>query len=91
MIDKKLVINGLECAKRLIRIGPGTGSRKCRAMDACDNAIALLKEQEEREGVKPLLAVSGFVCGHCGHLIAKHNEKLPEKCDACGTYVGSLI
>ena len=48
MIDKKLVINGLECAKRLIRIGPGTGSRKCRAMDACDNAIALLKEQEAK-------------------------------------------
>ena len=48
MIDKKLVINGLECAKRLIRIGPGTGSRKCRAMDACDNAIAMLKEQEAK-------------------------------------------
>lgn len=50
-----------------------------------------LEEHKEREGVKPLLVVSGFVCGHCGHLIARYNEKLPEKCDVCGTYVGSLI
>jgi len=46
MIDIKFTINGLETAKRLISICPGTGSRKCRAMDACDNAITLLKEQE---------------------------------------------
>ena len=50
MIDIKFTINGLETAKRLISICPGTGSRKCRAMDACDNAITLLKEQEAKTG-----------------------------------------
>ena len=86
MIDKKLVINGLECAKRLIRIGPGTGSRKCRAMDACDNAIAMLKEQE---AVKPEREHSGGgttwwnVCGNCKTAI-NPNDKY---CHECGRAV----
>lgn len=86
------IIEGLENEIRRIHREPkGKMLGIFMTVDEAEDIVALLKEQEEREGVKPLLAVSGFVCGHCGHLIAKHNEKLPEKCDACGTYVGSLI
>ena len=53
-----------------------------------DDAMELIKELVS---VKPLLSVTGWVCGHCGHLIAKNNEKLPEKCNVCGSLVGGLV
>ena len=83
MIDKKLVINGLECAKRLIRIGPGTGSRKCRAMDACDNAIAMLKEQEP---VKPKYTPKSIYSWECG-VCAEPFDRIANYCPKCGRAV----
>ena len=56
--------------------------------DAVEDALAMPKEQE---AVKPLMAITGWACGRCGHLIAKDNERLPEKCDVCGTRVGGLV
>lgn len=53
-----------------------------------DVDVAILKEQE---AVKPLMAITGWACGRCGHLIAKDNERLPDRCDVCGTRVGGLV
>jgi len=46
MIDQENVITSLEQVKD--EINPVSGSRKARLRDAVDDAIALLKEQEQR-------------------------------------------
>jgi hypothetical protein len=87
VIDIKFAINGLEAAKRLISIGPGTGSRKCRAMDACDNAISLLREQEpvpaKIDGVSA--EVKYGACPNCGEGL--NSEVYPNWCGFCGQAV----
>ena len=87
MNDIKFAINGLEVAKRLISIGPGTGSRKCRAMDACDNAISLLREQEpvpaKIDGVSA--EVKYGACPNCGEGL--NSEVYPHWCGFCGQAV----
>lgn len=47
MIDIKFVIKGLEDAKDVIRKSELTGSKKIRLIDACCNAVTLLKEQPQ--------------------------------------------
>ena len=89
MIDIKFAINGLEAAKRLINIGPGTGSRKCRAMDACDNAISLLREQEpvpvKISGKSASTGIKYGDCPNCGEGI--NSEVYPHWCGFCGQAV----
>ena len=82
MNDIKFAINGLEAAKRLINIGPGTGSRKCRAMDACENAISLLREQEP---VEPIYGLHGERhCGNCRNSLWVSGQRF---CASCGRAV----
>jgi len=89
VIDIKFAINGLEAAKRLISIGPGTGSRKCRAMDACDNAISLLREQEpvpvKIRGKSVSTGIKYGDCPHCDEGL--NSEVYPHWCGFCGQAV----
>ena len=93
MPDRENVIKELEglrdiCnAKSNMAIGKGKIAWAGYA-NAVDDALVLLKEQE---AVKPLMAITGWACGRCGHLIAKDNERLPDRCDVCGTRVGGLV
>ena len=64
MIDIKFVIKGLEDAKDVIRKSELTGGKKVRLIDACCNAVTLLKEQEP---VKPHYnaRTNWYECGAC--------------------------
>ena len=90
MIDIKFVIKGLEDAKEVIRKSELTGGKKVRLLDACCNAVTLLKEQE---AVKPECDKKTgrvWLCGNCGSYVGfeDHDENDPNEfdkfCRECG-------
>ena len=93
MIDIKFVIKGLEDAKDVIRKSEITGGKKVRLIDACCNAVTLLKEQEaEIEHLKrpdcEHAEHDGIGClGYCG--CAQDDEPI-ESCKRCEKYTGNV-
>lgn len=45
----------------------------------------------ELVSVKPLVTMTGFICGKCGHLLAKYSDEMPIRCDVCGTYITEVL
>lgn len=53
-----------------------------------DDALSLIFDLVS---VKPLVTMAGFICGKCGHLLAKYGGEIPTRCDVCGTYVAEVL
>lgn len=53
-----------------------------------DDAIDLIFELAS---VKPLVTMTGFICGRCGHVLTKYGGEIPKRCDVCGTYVAEVL
>lgn len=95
MADREKVIKELEETKEYIRTrSNGSGSKKCRLMDACNAAVILLKE---REAVAPIFIENPYThlpvsyCPRCREPIDKYIVGNPYKmtkfCHYCGQEV----
>jgi len=86
MADREKVIKELEETKEYIRTrSNGSGSKKCRLMDACNAAIILLKEQEAKTGYW-IDSAGNDKCSICG---AEYSDLYPDYgnthfCPNCG-------
>ena len=90
MMDREIVIKGLEYAWEYIRERPNpTATPKAMAMDGIKKAIALLKEQEPVEPIKPIDVDDSFtyLCSNCkGELFC--GDRIRDKyCPTCGRVV----
>lgn len=77
MIDIKFVIKGLEDANDVIRKSELTGSKKIRLIDACCNAVTLLKEQPEIVRCKDCKHYNTYEC---------ENDNVLRRIKDCGCY-----